>query len=250
MNLNENINRIKQMMGILNESSNYAQLNAKAKQFYKTEVPISTDVVEVAKTWEGGGYNWGGGTGLSIPLMWYNAKTGKEELLKDKQEQGTYCSGYALQVGYIVARNRGLIDGKTKEQLVKFINEWYTSNPKTCVTAILNLGIGTEVNLDQSEQGDFCQLWRTDNSGHNVILLELLKNKEGEIIGLKYRSTQTKTNGIGDRIEYFSGFKGPDEKGKIITGKVNKNKIFFARLNSGNQKTQDEEGNEDEIVAK
>lgn len=196
-------------------------LDLKALAFYQSEVPTSTDVIEVANYWKGGGYVWAGGTGLGIPLMWVNPETGKEEVLKDKQANGTYCSGYALQVGYIVAKNRGLIAGKTKAQLLKFMKEWYQSNPKTCVTAIVNLGIGKEYTLEEAQPGDFCQLWRTKGSGHNVIFLSYIKSGD-KIIGINYRSTQKSTGGIGNNKEYFS------DSGK---GSVLRNKIFFARLN-------------------
>jgi len=195
-------------------------LDITALKFYDTKVPTSTDVITVANSWKGGGYVWAGGTGLGIPLMWVNPETGKEEVLKDKQKNGTYCSGYALQVGYIVAKNRGLIEGKTKSQLLKFMREWYQSSPKTCVTAITNLEIGSEYTLEEAKPGDFCQLWRTNGSGHNVIFLNHVK-EGNKIIGINYRSTQPKTDGIGDNKEYFS------DSGK---GKVLRNKIFFARL--------------------
>lgn len=197
------------------------KLDSEAILFYKTVVPTSTKVSDVAYSWNKGGYVWANGTGLGIPLMWVNPSTGKEEVLKNAQAVGTYCSGYALQVGYIVAKNRGLMDDKTKPQLIKFINEWYQSSPKTCVTAIVNLNIGIELTLEEAQLGDFCQLWRTNGSGHNVIFLEHIKNNN-KIIGIKYRSSQPSTEGIGDNIEYYS------DSGK---GSVLKEKTFFARLN-------------------
>jgi hypothetical protein len=217
--LSENIGRLKFLMNI-NEISDTNKLDLDAIKFYETVVPDSTDVMEVANSWEGGGYVWGGGTGLGIPLMWTNPKTGKEEVLKDKQDKGTYCSGYALQVGYIVAKNRKILQNKTKPQLLTFIKEWYQSYPKTCVTAIINLGIGNEIKLEDAEEGDFCQLWRTNDSGHNVIFKKFLY-KDEKIIGIEYRSTQPKTNGIGDNKEYFTNGGG----------KIKKDSTYFVRLN-------------------
>lgn len=223
MKLTENIIRIQEVMGIT-ESESSSKMDIEARKFYEYEVPDSTDVVEVANFWEGGGYEWAGGTGLGIPLMWTNPETGEEEVLKDKQKNGTYCSGYALQVGYIVARNRGLLEDKTKKELLDFIREWYQSYPKTCVEAIVNIGIGEEISLDDAIPGDFCQLWRTGGSGHNVIFLDHILNDDGDIIGIEYRSTQKSTGGIGNNKEYFSD----SGKGK---GKVLRDKIYFARLN-------------------
>lgn len=221
MRLFENITRVKQIMGI-SESESSSKMDLEARKFYEYEVPQSTDVIEVANTWEGGGYEWAGGTGLGIPLMWTNPETNEEEVLKDKQKNGTYCSGYALQVGYIVAKNRGLLENKTKKELLDFIREWYQSYPKTCVQAITNLGIGVEVSLDDATAGDFCQLWRTGGSGHNVIFLSHIFDENDEVIGIKYRSTQKSTDGIGDNKEFFYGFK---------KGRVKKDMIYFARLN-------------------
>jgi hypothetical protein len=204
----------------INEISDTNKLDLDAIKFYETVVPDSTDVMEVANSWEGGGYVWGGGSGLGIPLMWNNPKTGKEEVLKDKQDKGTYCSGYALQVGYIVAKNRKILQNKTKSQLLTFMKEWYQSYPKTCVTAIINLGIGNEIKLEDAEEGDFCQLWRTNDSGHNVIFKKFLY-KDEKIIGIEYRSTQPKTNGIGDNKEYFTNGGG----------KIKKDSTYFVRLN-------------------
>lgn len=195
------------------------KLNSDAIKFYETVSPNSTNVIEVANSWTGGGYVWGTGTGLGIPLMWTNPKTGKEEVLKDKQDKGTYCSGYVLQVAYIVAKNRLILQNKTKSQLLTFIKEWYQSSPKTCVTAIINLGIGHEIKLEDAIEGDFCQLWRTNNSGHNVIFKKFLY-KDKKIIGIEYRSTQKKTNGIGDNTEYFIAGGGT----------IKKDSTYFVRL--------------------
>jgi hypothetical protein len=219
-NLTENIKRVKTLMNIV-ESQSAKMLDLEAIIFYDTIVPDSTDVMEVANTWEGGGFVWEKGTGLGIPLMWTNPETGIEEVLKDKQENGTYCSGYALQVGYIVAKNRGLLNNKSKEQLLTFIKEWYQSSPKTCVTASVNLDIGTEIEFENAQEGDFCQLWRTNGGGHNVVFKNFVY-KNDVIVGIHYRSTQKATDGIGDMTEYFTNGGG----------EVKKNMTYFVRLNN------------------
>ena len=84
-NLLENISRLKSLMKI-NEATKGQMLDIKALKFYEEEVPTSTDVIEVAESWEGGGYIWGSGSGLGIPLMWTNPDTGQEEVLKDKKK--------------------------------------------------------------------------------------------------------------------------------------------------------------------
>jgi hypothetical protein len=52
--------------------------------------------------------------------------------------------------------------------------------------------------------------------------------KRGERIGIKYRSSQGSTNGIGDRVEYFAGVPGKD-------GKVDAKRMYFGRLNEAKQ---------------
>lgn len=218
--LKKNIERLASLMNI-NESTESKMMDLSAIKFYETKVPESTDVIEVADSWVGGGYVWGGGSGLGIPLMWTNPETGQEEVLKDKQENGTYCSGYALQVCYIVAKNRGIITNKTKNELLNFMKEWYQSSPKTCVTAITNLNIGQEIEFEDAAEGDFCQLWRSNNSGHNVVFKNFIY-KDNVIVGINYRSTQKSTGGIGDRVEYFTNGGGT----------VKKDMTYFARLNN------------------
>ena len=50
--------------------------------------------------------------------------------------------------------------------------------------------------------GDFVQLWRHDGSGHSVIFLDWVRDGEA-LVGLRYWSTQTTTNGIGEAVERF-----------------------------------------------
>jgi hypothetical protein len=117
------------------------------------------------------------------------------------------------------------LNGKSVGTIKKFFSDWYSEGGqfgKLCVSALINLGIGTEVKLENAVAGDFCQLWRTKGSGHNVIFLSHIKSGD-KIIGINYRSTQKSTGGIGNNKEYFS------DSGK---GSVLRNKIFFARLNS------------------
>ena len=54
-NLTENISRLKFLMNI-NEMTDAKKLDLEAFNFYETIVPESTDVIEVANSWEGGGY--------------------------------------------------------------------------------------------------------------------------------------------------------------------------------------------------
>ena len=118
-----------------------------------------------------------------------------------------------------------MFDGKSESEVSKFSSNWYSAggaNGKLCVEALENLGIGKEVLLENAQEGDFCQIWRTNGSGHSVIFLSHIYEGD-DIIGFNYRSSQKSTDGIGDSSEYFS------DSGK---GKVNKDVTYFGRMDS------------------
>jgi hypothetical protein len=94
---------------------------------------------------------------------------------------------------------------------------------KQCAFAVERLGIGRHVKeLEAARPGDFVQIWRTNKSGHSVVLVDWVR--EGErIVGIKYRSSQKSTDGIGDRVEYFADAKGHE-------GKVDRRRTYVARL--------------------
>jgi len=124
------------------------------------------------------------------------------------------------------AAARRLLKNKTVDQILKFQKEWYgateTDKEKLCALAVQNLGIGREVPLDEAQPGDFVQLWRT-KSGHSVLFLGWAE-ENGEKVGLRYRSSQPATDGIGDRVEYFV-------KGSRQRDPVNRKRTHFCRLN-------------------
>src|SRR5262245_50765509 len=76
-----------------------------------------------------------------------------------------------------------------------------------CALAVEKLGIGKQIEFKNARRGDFLQLWRTTKSGHSVVFLEWVK-VGGSPIGVKYRSSQPATKGIGDNIEYFANVTG------------------------------------------
>jgi hypothetical protein len=177
-----------------------------------------TDILQAANKFSGGGYQWGGVSGVCIPLMY------QEELIKNfNNGDKTHCSGFTLSIAFIIASNRGLFMNKDLIRIKAFASQWYSEggiNGKLCVDAIKNLGIGKEIPFSETRSGDFCQIWRTNGSGHTVIFINYIY-EDSEIIGIKYRSSQKSTNGIGNRIEYFS------DSGRGI---VDKRYTFFARL--------------------
>jgi hypothetical protein len=125
------------------------------------------------------------------------------------------------------AAARSLLDGKSVDDVRRFQKQWYGSTKeaaeKQCALAVEVLGVGREVrSLDDARPGDFVQLWRTNKSGHSVVLVAPIR-ESGRLIGLRYRSSQKSTDGIGERVEYFADVPGRD-------GKVIRQRTYVARL--------------------
>jgi hypothetical protein len=171
---------------------------------------------------DGGGYVWESGSGAPQEIKL------RGQTVLPAQQKGTYCSGFTFSVAMEAAAERGLLKDKKLEAVRQFQKEWY-GVPKEaaetqCALAVERLGIGKRIkNLEDARPGDFVQLWRTNKSGHSVVLVELVRDG-GKIVGLKYRSSQKSTDGIGDRTEYFADVPG---KG----GKLDRKRIYVARLN-------------------
>jgi hypothetical protein len=179
----------------------------------------AADVVEVARAFpDGGGYEWKG-TGVPEEIRF------KGERILEKG-QHTYCSGFTFAVVMKAAAERDLLRDKSPEELRKFQKQWYGATKKSaetqCAYAVQILGIGEPVAPEQAEPGDFLQFWRTNKSGHSVVFLDWVMD-EGQPVGVKYRSSQTATNGIGDGVEYFGGVSGKK-------GLVDRQRMYFCRL--------------------
>ncbi|RIK80909.1 MAG: hypothetical protein DCC67_08685, partial [Planctomycetota bacterium] len=158
-------------------------------------------VVDIARSFDdGGGYVWDNGTGTPSTIEHDG------QVVLQAQEKGTYCSGFTFAVAMQAAAERGLLRGKALDDVRRFQKAWYgavdDAAERQCAAAVEQLGVGVEVkSLDDARPGDFVQLWRTNKSGHSVVLLAVLR--EGDrVVGLRYRSSQKSTNGIGDRSEY------------------------------------------------
>jgi hypothetical protein len=179
------------------------------------------DVAAIAHAFpDGGGYEWKG-TGVPEEIRFGG------KLILDKGKT-TYCSGFTFAVAMKAATRRGLLKNKTFEQIRAFQKDWYgatnESGETQCAYAMKRLGIGRPVAAENSRPGDFLQLWRNDKSGHSVVFLHWVTDANRPI-GLKYRSSQTSTHGVGDRVEYFSGIPGKN-------GSLDPKRMYFCRLNT------------------
>lgn len=195
----------------------------------QTEFPnkyseYGTNIVSIANKFQGGGYAWqDGSSGVCVPLEDYDGN-----LIKNCSANPTsHCCGFTLSVAWIAASNRGLFKKKSAAQLEQFATDWYGAGGapcgKLCVAALENLGIGYEVDLESAAPGDFCQIWRTNGSGHSVIFLSHIKDDNNNIIGIKYRSSQPSTDGIGE--------PAAGEKFSDTGGRMNRECTWFGRMN-------------------
>lgn len=189
-----------------------------------SEPSLNQAALTVARAFsDGGGYN-GSWTGSGTPEAIQHAG----ETILSAGSGGTYCSGFTFATVMRTAAEAGLLDDKSVGKVRRFQKEWYGAvaepdiREKQCAIAVKNLGIGREVSVDEAKPGDFCQFWR-GRSGHSVVFLGWILDGNGKRIGLRYRSSQGTTDGIGDHEEYFRGVKETNAR-------VDPSRIYFARL--------------------
>ncbi|MFV1958268.1 MAG: hypothetical protein ACC662_02520 [Planctomycetota bacterium] len=83
--------------------------------------------------------------------------------------------------------------------------QWFgTSGDRaTLATALVGNGLGVRIERrEDARPGDFVQLWRHSGSGHSCVFLGWVR-EGARVVGLRYWSTQSSTNGIGAREERF-----------------------------------------------
>lgn len=132
----------------------------------------------------------------------------------------TYCCGFTLEI-FLEALNRwrrehpGAAPQLTPEEWPRFQRLWFVEdiNGPGPSAALEAYGIGGTIASDELVAGDFVQLWRTETdtgklSGHSVIFLGWVRDWRGEAAGMRYFSTQPKTDGIGEATELFGGDGG------------------------------------------
>lgn len=181
----------------------------------------NADVLRIARSIpDGGGYNTAfTGSGTPVEIQFQGQK------ILSQAVGGTYCSGFTFTVVTEAAASRGVLNGKTVAEIKAFQKQWYGvtkgSEEQQCVVAVEALGIGSSVAHDDARPGDFVQFWRK-GSGHSVVLLEWITSGD-QRVGLKYRSSQGKTKGVGDHVEYFSDAIGQ-------TGSVDRKRTYICRL--------------------
>jgi hypothetical protein len=156
--------------------------------------------------------------------------------------KSSHCVGLTFEVFYraMQERNKDLglpednFNNMTTEEMHDFLLTWYAAlgTPKAegnqLAGAIAKYGLGTQIkDLEQVKQGDFIDFSRTNNSGHTAIFINWLRDASGKIIGFKYWSTQTSTNGINYKEEYFSDYSSDANKGLVY-----RNQLYIGRVGS------------------
>lgn len=191
----------------------------------EAELPEAGTVLEVAYRFDGGQYNktWAGsGTPVAIEHL--------GQTILDEGTGGTYCCGYTFAVAMITAQERGLLEGKSVKQVKRYQRMWYGAvgdktardreiQEKQIAMAMPMLKIGQAIKPADAQPGDFLQFWRT-KSGHSVVFLGWIE-EDGQPVGVRYRSSQGSTDGIGDKEERFQDHGG----------RVDPKRMYFARLN-------------------
>jgi hypothetical protein len=179
---------------------------------------LNDQVLKVANAYEGGGYQWKGSTGTPKDLIFNGTK------ILSKSSGGTHCSGYTFMVAFDVLNESKKLDALELTTVKNLQRNWFgtteASGETQCLMALEKLGLGKGVKMEDAKPGDFVQFWRNNKSGHSVIFLDWIKDSSGKITGIKYRSTQKLTNGIGNRTETI----GSGEKD------INGRRMYVVRL--------------------
>lgn len=180
----------------------------------------SYDILRIAYSYrDGGGYNMRT-SGVPEDIV-CNGKT-----ILPGDPNATHCCGITFAIVMKAAQERGLLKGVGADRVQQFQKDWYGKGPydrkRGSALAMEILGIGREVALEQALPGDFVNFSKS-TSGHSAVLLEWMR-RNGRIIGIRYRSSQPSTDGIGDYAEYFrsSGIGGEDIKAdSVVVSRLN-----------------------------
>ena len=151
----------------------------------------------------------------------------------------SHCTGITFEVFFkaMQERNKKLglspddFNGMTFDELFDFVMSWYVADGNKAVQnvakAVEKYGIGRRItNWEEARAGDFMDLSRENNTGHTVVFINWLRDKNGKIIGLNYWSSQESTGGISYKEEYFNI---PNAKGQKY-GNVMSDYLFIARI--------------------
>ena len=198
-----------------------------ALPFDPARAPLARATLEAALSLpRDGGYDsaWGS-TGVPVDIV----HAGEKVLARSTK--GTYCCGFTFAAAMSTLQSAGLLEGRTLAAVRSFQKTWYGATKaaaeRQCADAVRELGVGREVTHDEALAGDFAQLWRIGSkpSGHSVLFLGWITISD-ERVGFHYLSSQGSTRGVGFTTEFFAD-------SKLGSGKVDRSRVYFARLGAG-----------------
>ena len=142
----------------------------------------------------------------------------------------SYCSGItwetfmrAWQELDAETGGDGSINDMVVDDLYEFRTDWYVRDlwGDGVGIAVENYGIGERVTRwEDVRPGDFVQIWRHSGSGHTFVFIDWERDGDDEIIGVRYWSTQSSTDGIGYNEEYFGASGGSIDPGYFFAARV------------------------------
>lgn len=144
--------------------------------------------------------------------------------------RASHCVGITFEVFVkaMRARNKaaGLeqddFNGMSLAAMSDFMLRWYVAGPKdthNLAVAIEKYGLGRRItSFSSAKTGDFIDFSRSNGTGHAAVLIDWIK-RDGEIIGLRYWSSQESTGGISYAEEYFQPH-GSIKRDRVYIGRV------------------------------
>lgn len=205
---------------------------------------------------------WGKYTGVTETLtykgtdyMWNECRKGEKVKFSGSSRNyepygKSYCSGLTLEIWHRAMKKRDRDTGIPEERedwnglgrkgIFIFKKLWNVihiryedtgkkvSSRPSPATALELSGVGYTVTwgdedkFDRVRKYDFCDISRTDGSGHSIIFLNWIR-RNGQIAGFRYYSTQKSTDGQGYNTEYFKGYGGKVLKHYFHAGRMYEN---------------------------
>jgi hypothetical protein len=147
------------------------------------------------------------------------------QILPASRSKNYFGAGFTFTVALNVARSKHLLDQCAPSDLQRAQREWYgatdQSGRRQLIIALEDLGLGCEVNPSEVRPGDFA-IFSRRNTTHSVVFLGWVMYEDKKV-GIRYRSAQKQTDGVGDAAEYFttSGFP---------SGTARSESLLFARM--------------------
>ena len=130
--------------------------------------------------------------------------------------RASHCSGLTFEVFFKAMQERNLklglspddFNGMSGYDLKDLMMIWFVSSgskwTNNIVIAVEKYGLGRAVtDLENAKPGDFLDFQRESGSGHTAIFLNWIREGD-QMIGVRYWSTQSSTNGINYNTEYFN----------------------------------------------